>query len=160
MGIKHYEPKTFTSSGSIGYLLKVAHALMIEGATEAFGHRELSFMQWIVLTKLREGGAETASDLCRDLRYDTGALTRLLDQLEERGLIARERSREDRRVVRLQITAAGRKLALELTPLVVDRLNCALGDFSKAEFQELTRLLNKLLATLKSLNETNAEAAS
>ena len=158
MSVKHYDAKTFNSSMSLGYLLKVAHTLMLEGATAAFASREVSFTQWIVLTKLREGSALTASDLCRTLRHDTGALTRLLDQLEERGLIERVRSQEDRRVVRLQLTPAGRKLAIELTPFVVDRLNGALADFSKAEFQELTRLLNKLIATMKALESTGEEA--
>ena len=149
MAVKHYDAKSFTSSTSIGYLLKVAHTLMLERATAIFAERDISFMQWIVLTKLREGAAVTASDLCRLIHHDTGAFTRVLDQLEERGYIVRERSQQDRRVVQLQLTPAGRKQALELTPLVVDGLNWALRDFSKAEFQEFTRLLNKLIARLK-----------
>lgn len=159
MTVKHYDAKSFTSSKSIGYLLKVAHTLMLERATAVFAERDISFMQWIVLTKLREGVAVTSSDLCRHIHHDTGAFTRLLDQLEERGFIVRERSQQDRRVVELHLTPAGRKQALELTPLVVDGLNCALSDFSKAEFQELIRLLNKLISTMKDAT-TRQENAS
>lgn len=148
MAVKHYDVKSFTSSASIGYLIKVAHSLLLERATAIFAERDISFIQWLVLTKLREGVAVTSSDLCRQIHHDTGAFTRLLDQLEERGYIVRERSQQDRRVVQLQLTPAGRKQALELTPLVVDGLNWALGDFSKTEFQEFTRLLNKLIARL------------
>src|SRR4030095_10143481 len=114
MAAKHYDSKTFTTATSIGYLLKLGPPLRGECASDAFADRDISFMQWIVLMKLREGPSMTASDLCREMRHDTGALTRLLDQLEERGHVVRERSQEDRRVVRLQLTPAGRKQAVEL----------------------------------------------
>jgi DNA-binding MarR family transcriptional regulator len=146
---KHYDARSFRSSDSIGYLTKLVHNLMHDRANEAFATHDLSFAQWIVLVRLKEGREVTASDLCRVLRHDTGALTRMIDQLEERGYVSRERSREDRRVVRLQLTAAGIRKTAELTPIIVDLLNAALADFSKEEFSELSRLLNKLLGTLK-----------
>ncbi len=148
MAVKHYDVKNFTSAGSVGYLLKLSHSLIHDTAVLAFAGHDVSFMQWLVLMKLHEGTAVTASDLCRKVHHDNGALTRLLGQLEERGFIERERSGEDRRVVKLQLTAAGRRKIADLLPLTVDRLNGALSDFSKAEFQELTRLLNKLIASL------------
>ncbi|WP_200285374.1 MarR family transcriptional regulator [Rhabdochromatium marinum] len=43
----------------------------------------------------------TAADLCQNLRYDTGSMTRMSDRLENLGLIRREQSNEDRRGVRL-----------------------------------------------------------
>jgi DNA-binding MarR family transcriptional regulator len=149
MPVKHYDAKTYTTASSVGYLLKLAHTLMVECASEAFADRDISFMQWIALMKIREGVATTPGELCRSMHHDTGALTRMLDQLEERGYLVRERSQQDRRVVQLKLTPAGRKQANELIPLAVERLNAALGAFSKAEFQELVRLLNKLIDTLK-----------
>jgi len=149
MAVKHYDVKSFTSTLSIGYLLKMSHSLMHDSAAAAFAGHDVSFMQWIVLMKLRESASLTASDLCREMRHDNGALTRMLDQLEERGYVQRERSEEDRRVVRLQLTAVGRRKVTELMPLAVDRLNDVLADFSKAEFAELTRLLNKLVSHMK-----------
>jgi DNA-binding MarR family transcriptional regulator len=146
---KHYDAKSFTSGKSIGYLVKLAHLLMVDRATEAFAGHDLSFVQWVVMIRLKEGSEVTASDLCRALRHDTGALTRLLDQLEERGYVSRERSKEDRRVVQLQLTAAGLQITNQLTPIVIERLNSALGGFTKAEFNELSRLLTKLVDTLQ-----------
>lgn len=160
MAAKHYDSKTFTTAASIGYLLRLAHTLTVECASDAFTDRDISFMQWIVLMKLREGAAMTASDLCRDMRHDTGALTRLLDQLEERGYIVRERSKEDRRVVQLQLTPAGRKQAVDLIPFAVERLNIAVGDFSKAEFNEFARLLNKLIDKLRDVQQSRQAGAS
>jgi len=144
---RHYDVETFTSANSIGYLLKLSHSLMHEAASAAFAGHDVSFIQWIVLTKLREGTLN-ASDLCRTMRYDNGALTRLLDQLEARGYVERERSQADRRVVELRLTPAGRRKVTQLMPLLVDCLNSSLASFSKAEFSELVRLLDKLIAGL------------
>jgi DNA-binding MarR family transcriptional regulator len=157
---KFYDVKSFTSASSVGYLLKVSHSLMHDGAVAAFAGHDLSFMQWIVLMKLRERGSLTASDLCRDMRHDNGALTRMLDQLEERGFVQRERSEQDRRVVQLQLTAAGRRKVTELMPLAVNRLNHSLSALTKAEFLELTRLLNKLIASLKDTEQADAAGIS
>lgn len=153
---QHYDASTFSSGTSIGYLVKLAHALMLDRATEAFAGHDVSFAHWIVLVRLKEGKEVTASDLCRALQHDTGALTRMLDALEERGYLTRERSREDRRVVRLLLTDAGLAKVVELTPIVVERLNVALADFSKTEFDELSRLLNKLIDSIKGVSAAGA----
>jgi hypothetical protein len=74
-------------------------------------------------------------------RHDSGAPTRVIDQLAERGLL--ERVRRDRRKMELQLTL-GRDTIEGLIPLVVEKLNLALGDFSGAEVHEFRRLLGKL----------------
>jgi DNA-binding MarR family transcriptional regulator len=74
-------------------------------------------------------------------RHDSGASTRVIDQLAERGLL--ERVRRDRRKMELQLTL-GRDTIEALIPLVVEKLNLALGDFSGAEVHEFRRLFGKL----------------
>lgn len=149
----HYDLATFTSGASIGYQLKHTYALMHECASEAYADTDLSFVQCLVLLKIKEGAATTARDLCRLLLHDTGALTRMLDQLESRGYLHRQRSKADRRVIELQLTAQGHDKLAELTPILVDKLNAALADFSRAELAELTRLLNKLVSTIQASRE-------
>lgn len=147
--VRHYDARTFTCGASLGYLLKLSHVLMHDGATAAFAAHDISFIQWLVLMKIREGHAATASDLCKAMHYDNGSATRLLDQLEERGLLRRERSTSDRRAVILKLTPAGEKKITELIPVTVNALNGILGNFSKAEFAQLTQLLNKLITNLR-----------
>ena len=50
----------------------------------------------------------------------------------------------------MQLTPAGREVVERLIPLVVEKLNLALADFSSAEVQEFQRLLIKLTTTLQS----------
>lgn len=146
---KHYTPEKYRARSSIGYLIKRAHGLMMDSLDVAFSRQEFTFMQWVVLMYVRDGIGITATDICRDYRHDQGALTRVIDQLETRGLIERRRSAQDRRVVELHLTAQGRKTIESLIPVVVERLNTALEGFTTAEVSELTRLLVKLVARVE-----------
>ncbi len=93
---------------------------------------------------LRDGVARNAADLCREMRHDSGALTRVLDQLVRRGLVERRRNDDDRRSLDLSLTEKGRRSAESLLPLVVNCLNRAMENFSFEEIDTLTELLRKL----------------
>jgi DNA-binding MarR family transcriptional regulator len=99
---------------------------------------------------LRDGIAVNPKDICVLYRHDSGALTRVIDQLAERGLVERVRRDRDRRKVELQLTPAGRETIETLVPLVVEKLNAALAEFSSEEVTELQRLLIKLNTKLQS----------
>jgi DNA-binding MarR family transcriptional regulator len=146
--MQHYQAETYSARSSIGYLVKRAHALLIDQLESAMAGSGLTATQWVVLMHLRDGLAINASDLCVQMRYDSGALTRMIDQLEARGLVHRERSREDRRAVQLRLTDAGRDIVAGLIPSVVQKFNFSLREFSRAEVTEFTRLLTKLITTL------------
>src|ERR1700733_11646303 len=141
--MQHYQVEGYRARSGIGYLLKRAHVLMLGQLEAGIAGSDITATQWIVLMHLREGLAINASDLCSQLRHDSGALTRIIDQLEARGLVQRERSREDRREVQLRLTEAGVQTVASLVPKVVEKLNFALRDFSRSEFSELKRLVNK-----------------
>ena len=147
--MKHYAAASFKARQSIGYLLKRAHGLLMERAEAAFENHDITFTQWVILLRLRDGLGSTAAELCRGVGHDSGALTRVLDQLEKRGLVERSRSKQDRRVVELSLTKQGHTMVQSLIPLTVEKLNEALGDFSAAEFKEFLRLLEKLIGTLE-----------
>jgi DNA-binding MarR family transcriptional regulator len=121
-------------------------------------HGSITFVQYQVLAALRDGIAVNPKDICAQFRHNSGALTRVIDQLAERGLLERSRRDRDRRKVELELTAAGREVIESLVPLVVGKLNLALADFSGEEVQELTRLLLKLNVTLQSTVEPAASA--
>src|ERR1700737_4599138 len=156
MSKQHYKASTYKAKSSVGYLMKRAQSLMwdvIEPALEVHG---FTFVQYQILAWLREGIAVNPKDLCAQFRHNSGALTRVIDQLAERGLLERARRDRDRRKVELELTPAGREVVERLIPLVVEKLNLALADFSSAEVQEFTRLLLKLNGTLLSAVESAA----
>jgi DNA-binding MarR family transcriptional regulator len=94
---------------------------------------------------LREWRTSTSAEMARNICHDAGSLTRILDQLEARGLIARLRSDADRRVVTLTLTPQGAEMMERLMPRVVDFWNTLLGDFNHAEIKSLIGLLTRLV---------------
>lgn len=80
-----------------------------------------TYPQWFPLHKLHVGTATTVAELARECQLDTGAMTRLLDRLEAKGLCRRVRSLSDRRVVNIELTDEGRNAA-EQVPHVLSRV--------------------------------------
>jgi DNA-binding MarR family transcriptional regulator len=159
MSKQHYQVSTYKAQLSIGYLVKRAHSLMLDIMEPVIEQRGFSFVQYVVMSSLRDGIAMNPKVICMQYRHDSGALTRIIDQLAERGLLERVRRDKDRRKVELQLTPAGRETIESLIPLVVDKLNEVLTDFSKAEVQELLRLLVKLNTTLQAHVDPSVETA-
>jgi DNA-binding MarR family transcriptional regulator len=159
MSKQHYQVSTYRAQMSIGYLVKRAHSLMLDIMEPVIEQRGFSFIQYVVLSALRDGIAVNPKAICLQFRHDSGALTRIIDQLAERGLLERVRRDRDRRKVELQLTPAGRETIESLIPLVVDKLNEVLADFSKAEVQEMLRLLVKLNTTLQAHIDPSRVAA-
>jgi DNA-binding MarR family transcriptional regulator len=158
MSKQHYQVSTYRSQNSIGYLLKRAHSMMLDVIEPVLEERGFTFIQYVILSWLRDGIAVNPKDICFQFRHNSGALTRVIDQLAERGFLERVRRDRDRRKVELQLTPAGREAVERLIPLVIDKLNLALADFSSAEVQEFQRLLVKLSTALQSSAEPRAAA--
>jgi DNA-binding MarR family transcriptional regulator len=149
---QHFKAESFKVSDSVGYLLKHAQRLMHERIEGVFASQGVTFQQWIVLMHLRDRLATTVAELCRETRHDSGAMTRLVDQLEERELIERKRQATDRRVVDLELTGEGRKMVESLIPLAVGCLNDSLGDFSRQEVQQLQDFMRRIIARVSEIN--------
>jgi DNA-binding MarR family transcriptional regulator len=159
MSKQHYQVETYRGQDSVGYLVKRTHSLMVDTMEPVFAARGFTFLQYVILAWLRDGIAVNPRDICMQFRHDSGALTRVIDQLAERGLLERVRRDRDRRKVELQLTPAGRETIEGLIPLVVEKLNLALDDFSGDEVHELQRLLVKLNKRLLAAVEPAKAAA-
>jgi DNA-binding MarR family transcriptional regulator len=155
----HYQASTYRAQNGIGYLIKRAHSLMLDVLEPVLEKHGFTFVQYVILSWLRDDIALNPKDICFQFRHNSGALTRVIDQLAARGLLERIRRDRDRRKVELQLTAGGRETIEILIPLVVQKLNLALADFSSAEVQEFLRLLIKLNTTLQSTVEPGMTAS-
>jgi DNA-binding MarR family transcriptional regulator len=134
--------------------------MMLDVLEPVFEDHGFSYIQYVILSSLRDGMAVNPKDICVQFRHNSGALTRVIDQLAARGLLKRSRRGRDRRKVQLQLTAAGRKAVEGLIPLVVSKLNLALAEFSGAEVEQFVRLLVKLNGRLHSaLDSKSADVA-
>lgn len=130
---------------SVGYLLGRARASLLSSLDARLERFGLSGMQFAVLKHIADGSARTAAELCRFMQYDTGAMTRILDRLEERALVRRERSREDRRAVVLRLAAAGRAQLPRLAAVAAQVLEAHLDGFTVAEVSALKGYLGRMI---------------
>ncbi len=81
--------------------------------------------------------------------YDRGAMSRLLSRLEEKGLVAKKQSAEDRRSTLLHLTVKGQQLYPEILPMVNNIYKKALTGFTQLEQQQLAELLFRAIHNLK-----------
>jgi DNA-binding MarR family transcriptional regulator len=154
-----YDVETFAPRVSIGYLLRRVGKLSTARIEAAFTGRDISFTQWIVLALVSSEIADTCTALARDMDHDSGAMTRLIDQLEERGLVVRKRVEGDRRVSKLSITDAGQELAKTLLASVVGVWNEIVAELDPTETRQLIATLTKLLDRLETLEADAGELA-
>ncbi|PTR33879.1 DNA-binding MarR family transcriptional regulator [Luteibacter sp. OK325] len=141
----HYTRKNFVHTQSIGFLLARARNLLASDIDAALKDLDISSQQMGIIVSLSKGTASTPFELSKLLGIDTGLMTRMLDKLEEKGLLERSRDDKDRRVVNLTLTRAGTRVADAIPDIVPPVLNAHLKSFTRAEFEELRRLLGKFL---------------
>jgi DNA-binding MarR family transcriptional regulator len=120
--------------------------LLGQRLSEVLKPYNLSDTQYNVLRILRGAGDEGAS--CKDIgnRLVTRDpdITRLMDRLESRGLIYRDRAKEDRRVVIHKLTADGLALVNALDQPIESIHQAAIGHMSKSKLRDLIALLEEL----------------
>ena len=137
-----YQPGQYRPQESVGYLMKKVISSILVQADTRLSCCELTYAQWLPLYKLVMNEGHTMAGLARDLEIDPGAMTRSLDRLEAKGLVRRERSTEDRRVVNVSITQQGLELLSHLDG-VVDQLIARFPKTTSTEMETLLDVLDK-----------------
>lgn len=113
----------------------------------AFAELDLTAQQAALLLHARQAGSSPTQLMAR-LGTDTAGMTKLIDRLEAKGLLARRRSDADRRSVLVELTDAGAQLVPRV-PIVFGKITRALFDgFSAAEIATLTAMLERMGANL------------
>jgi DNA-binding MarR family transcriptional regulator len=107
---------------------------------------ELTGMQWEPVLMLWLKRADTVAGLARVSQVGFASMSRMLDRLEEKKLLRRERSAEDRRVVHLHLTAKGRRSRQRSGLSSSTGMNVHLDGFRKDELARLNEFLGRMLA--------------
>lgn len=149
-----YRAEGYRADDSVGYLMKHLMALFVQSIDKELGPHGLTHVQWGPLFMMQQGRASNVAELARELETDPGAMTRLLDRLEAKGLCRRVRSVEDRRVVNLALTPAGVKAAAMVPEALSKVMNAHLAGFSRTEWQTLKGYLRRMLDNAEALRES------
>ena len=110
---------------------------------------DLTYPQFLVLLSLRHEGESSVSDLGVTMHLDSGTLSPLLQRLEGRGLLTRQRRRGNERVVDVSLTTSGRELIDEVG-VDVECLSPAYG-IEPGELHDLLVKLHRITAGMTEL---------
>lgn len=153
-------PGQYTPDQSVGFLMRKVLSSILSQADAQLSVHDVTYVQYLPLYKLMHcSECNTVAALSRELEIDAGAMTRSLDRLQAKGLVCRERSTTDRRVVHVALTDAGREVAAKVPGVLAEVLNGHLSDFSHGEWQQLLRLLQRMLANGEALRQSSGKHA-
>jgi DNA-binding MarR family transcriptional regulator len=140
-----YRAETYRVEDSVGWLITRLRAAIFAAVDREVAAWGVSAAQCSILLYIAAGRGDRAADIARDYDYDTGSMTRMVARLAAKRLLRRVRDDADRRVQRLALTAAGRKLAGEVPAVAVKVLNQHLRGFTRAELDRLRGFLQRML---------------
>ena len=149
---QYYNAENYECRKSVGYLLRHSSKLITSKIESLFVYEDISFVQYVILMNLRDGLAKTSAELCQSICHDSGALTRIIDQMEKRKFLKRIRSKQDRRIITLKLTKTGKEIAESFLPRVVQLYNSLLSGFTHQEADTLINLLTRLTDKLSEGN--------
>jgi DNA-binding MarR family transcriptional regulator len=130
----------------LGMLISKTRKLVVAAATRQLDETGESMLAWQVLAVLIRGGKMTQSEVAVALAQHPAGVSRLLDDLEKQGYVARCRDSEDRRRVQVDATAKGQRRFRSILPEVLRGVDEALEPLSDGERRSLRDLLRKVVS--------------
>ena len=112
---------------------------------------QLTGPQLTVVKILEQIGELSLSELSDRIRAQNSAVTGIIDRMEREGLVLRERSTEDRRVVIIRLTPKGIALAEDIPLEPMEVFQSALTSLTKEEMREALRILLKVSKRVKAI---------
>ncbi len=139
-------------NGSLAPLLSQVRMAMLSGVDEEFlrdaevASLEVTAAQFVIIANLLKGHANSACELCKYMDYDRGAMSRMIDRLESKGLIRRVPLAHTRRGMALEVTDAGKAAFPKMQACLGKVINRLLKGVSKAQVREVEKTLKRMLA--------------
>jgi MarR family transcriptional regulator, organic hydroperoxide resistance regulator len=133
---------------STGYRIKLLSQLLYRKFSDRLEPFGLTPFHWLVLCCLWQEDGIPTSYIGEKLQQVGGTLTGVLDRMEERGFVRRERDRQDRRICRIWLTEAGKELEDVLPQLVADLHEATWAGVSPADREQFSQVLNQAISNL------------
>ncbi|MBE9225933.1 MarR family transcriptional regulator [Phormidium sp. LEGE 05292] len=132
----------------MGYRIKLLSQLLARKFQERLEPHGLTPFHWVVLCCLWQEDGLATSSIGDKLQQVGGTLTGVLDRMEQRGLVRRERDTRDRRVWRIWLTDAGKELKFVLPPIAEELREEAFQGIPDSQRQLLSEVLDLAIANL------------
>jgi DNA-binding MarR family transcriptional regulator len=112
---------------------------------------DLTGPQLTVVKLLETVGDLSLSELSEKIRAQNSTVTGIIDRMEREGLVTRERSKEDRRVVHIRLTPKGQELARGIPVEPMEIFKGALESLTAQEMRDLMRIMTKVAKRVKQI---------
>jgi DNA-binding MarR family transcriptional regulator len=141
----------FKLDDSYGYLINLAAQRLKYELHQVFQARgyDITPEQWAVLNRLWEQDGLSQVELAERTFKDKPGTTRILNLLEQKGVVLRRRDAEDGRVMHVFLTKAGKDLKEKLIPCAEEVLVKSGQNLTKEEVSQFKQILRKILANLE-----------
>jgi DNA-binding MarR family transcriptional regulator len=130
---------------NLGYKVKLISQLMYRDFLERLEPYGLTPFHYLVLCCLWEEDGLSTSGIADKLKQLGATLTGVVDRMEDRQLVYRERDPHDRRIVRIWLTEDGKQLKHILPSIGAQAIDKATNGLPEATQQELLRLLDRII---------------
>ncbi len=128
----------------LGFHLRMANVALYRDFAASMAELDLTQRQAATLFLIAANPGTPQVAIARRLGADRATIMALVDRLEERGLITRQRSTTDRRRQELNVTALGKKTANAARARIIAHENKFTSRLSKAEVETLKNMLSRL----------------
>lgn len=140
------------STGELGFLVSAVRSSIWNAIEAELQPLNITTAQFVVFNSIALGKGSTIGDFCRLLGYDSGAMTRLLDRIEKKGLIRRVRNPEDRRSFLVEFTPEMEALFPTAKHKVQSVFRRLLAGFNDAQAAALRHSLERVLSNAASMH--------
>lgn len=140
----------FKLSNSIGHIVNiVANKLRfeLEQRFKTNGH-DITAQQWMVLSIIYENMGMSQNELALKSKKDKTNVARILEKLENKNLVERIRSNEDKRVISLFLTKVGKNTRVELSQLALETIELSTRNISNEERDRCINILKKIYVNI------------
>jgi DNA-binding MarR family transcriptional regulator len=147
-----YELKSSQAFDELVPLIMQVRMAIIQGLDQEFlsdkdvAALEVTSAQFAILKNVLKGRATAACELCKFMDYDRGAMSRMIDRLEKKGLIRRVALAHTRRTRALEVTAAGRAAFPKMQACLTRVISRMLKGVTSEQVRDVERALRKMLA--------------
>lgn len=135
------------------YLLNRAGARIADAFSKEVRPLGATLQMWRVLAALRERNGSRMGDLSETTSIEVSTLTRLVDSMEKKKLVARRSDPADARAIVLHVTPAGQRLTRRILPIAERYEKLALQGFDTRETEQLKTALRRLYANAGNLSK-------
>jgi DNA-binding MarR family transcriptional regulator len=147
-----HDAKSTDLNGGLAPLLSQVRMAILSGVDEEFlrdaqvASLEVTAAQFVIIANLLKGHANSACELCKYMDYDRGAMSRMIDRLESKGLIRRVPLPHTRRTMALEVTDAGKAAFPKMQACLAKVINRLLKGVTKTQVREVEKTLRRMLA--------------